>query len=171
MFGRPMPVHPSTVTRRGDRGLNPYSQLIPFGPERSLRASGAWPTPAPLAQQPRQPCDVDGDAPRLVGRQHLGLPCVGFVLSRIDMRENLSVGVADNEAAGDLEGVPRSRETAGWIGHRGLCLSDRNDGVAHRALVPAPGTNAVVGWLFRSFVQSRLRSSNANCSRASPDGD
>jgi hypothetical protein len=32
----------------------------------------------PLPEQPRQPRDVDGDAPRLVGRQHLSLHRLRF---------------------------------------------------------------------------------------------
>ena len=38
-----------------------------------------------LPEQLRQPCDVDGDAPRLVGGEHLGLPRLGFALSRVEV--------------------------------------------------------------------------------------
>jgi hypothetical protein len=48
----------------------------------------------------RQPRDVDGDPPRFVLRQHLGLQRFGFVVSGIDVRERLPVGVADDITAG-----------------------------------------------------------------------
>jgi hypothetical protein len=36
-----------------------------------------------LPEQLGQPRDVDGDAPRLVSGEHLGLPCLRFVRSRV----------------------------------------------------------------------------------------
>jgi hypothetical protein len=48
-----------------------------------------------LAKQLRQPRDVDGDAPRLVLRQHLGLQRFGFAISGKDVRERLTVDFYD----------------------------------------------------------------------------
>jgi hypothetical protein len=46
------------------------------------------------------------DPPRLVGRQHLRLQRLRFVLPRIDVHQCLPVGVTDNVAAGHLVGAP-----------------------------------------------------------------
>jgi hypothetical protein len=66
-----------------------------------------------LPEQLRQPCDVDGDAARLVLRENLRLSCFVFVVARVDVNERLAVGVADDVAAGYLVGVPGRRETSG----------------------------------------------------------
>jgi hypothetical protein len=54
----------------------------------------------------------DGDPPRLVGREHLGLPRLGFALSRVDVRDRLPVGVPARQAdrasgIGRPPGTPR----------------------------------------------------------------
>jgi hypothetical protein len=51
-------------------------------------------------------------SPRFVLREHLGLPRLGLVLSRVEVGERLPVGVADDIAAGDLVGAPGRREAA-----------------------------------------------------------
>jgi hypothetical protein len=61
-----------------------------------------------LPEQLRQPRDIDGNAPRLVLRQHL----LGLVLSRIDVRKFLPVGVSHDVAARHLVGAPWRREAA-----------------------------------------------------------
>jgi hypothetical protein len=53
-----------------------------------------------LPKQPRQPRDVDGDPSRLVLREHLRLTRFGFVLSRVDVRERLPVGVPETDLPG-----------------------------------------------------------------------
>jgi hypothetical protein len=63
-----------------------------------------------LPKQIRQPRDVDGDPPRFVFRQHLGLQRFGFAVTGIDVREPLPVGVADDVAAG---GILSARQGAG----------------------------------------------------------
>jgi hypothetical protein len=67
-----------------------------------------WRSPKQL----RQPRDVDGDRPRLVFRQHLGLQRFGFAFSGVDVGDRLTVGVTDDIAAGDLFGAPGRREAA-----------------------------------------------------------
>jgi hypothetical protein len=57
------------------------------------------------AKQLRQPRDVDGDPPGLVLRQDLGLQRLGFAVPGVDVRERLTVGVADDIAACDLVGA------------------------------------------------------------------
>ena len=52
-----------------------------------------------LPEQLRQPRDVDGDPPRFVGGEHLRLPRLGLVVSRIDVRDRLPVGVSHDVAA------------------------------------------------------------------------
>jgi hypothetical protein len=47
-----------------------------------------------LPEQLGQPRDVDGDAPRLVLRQHFRLQRLRLVLSRADVRKLLPVGVS-----------------------------------------------------------------------------
>jgi hypothetical protein len=48
--------------------------------------------------QLRQPRDVGGDPPRLVGRQCLRLMGLGRIDARIDVRQRLAGGVADDVA-------------------------------------------------------------------------
>jgi hypothetical protein len=67
-----------------------------------------------LPKQVRQPRGVDGDPPRLVGRQHLDLQWVGFVLPRVDADERPPVGVADDIAA---PGISSARQGAGQSAH------------------------------------------------------
>jgi hypothetical protein len=50
-------------------------------------------------KQLRQPRDVDGDPPRLILRQDLGLPCFGIVVAAVEVGEGLRVAVPDNIAA------------------------------------------------------------------------
>jgi hypothetical protein len=57
-----------------------------------------------LPEQLRQSRDVDGDPSRLVVREHLSLPCLGFVVAGIDVGERLTVGVPDDIAAGHRVG-------------------------------------------------------------------
>jgi hypothetical protein len=66
----------------------------------------------PNPQQLRQPRDVQRDPPRLVLRQHLRLPCFGIVVAGIDEHERLTLGVADDVAAGHLVGMPGRRKAA-----------------------------------------------------------
>jgi hypothetical protein len=85
---------------------------------------------------PTAPATVrcDRDAPRLVDREHLRLPRFGFAVPRVEVRESLSVGVANNEAARRQVGVPGRREKAGWVGHGAdhvaaeLVAEQRSDG-------------------------------------------
>jgi hypothetical protein len=64
-------------------------------------------------KQFRQPCDVERDAARLVGSQHLGLPCLVRVLTRVELGERLTAGVADDVAARYRVGAPGRREGEG----------------------------------------------------------
>jgi hypothetical protein len=89
-----------------------------------------------LAKQLRQPRDVDGDAPRLVLRQHLGLQRFGFTVSGIDVRERLPVGIADDIAAG-------------WSS------ADRASGRTHR--YPSIAAGAGCELLHVGFLRGRVR--------------
>jgi hypothetical protein len=71
-----------------------------------------------LSEQLRQPRDIDGDPPCFVFRQHLGLQRSGFAVSGIDVRDRLTVGVADDVAACDLCRRARARGSGGpslWV--------------------------------------------------------
>jgi hypothetical protein len=72
------------------------------------------------AQQFRQPRDVQRDPSRLVLCQHLCLPCFGFVLAAVEVRERLPVGVADDIAAGQLVGRANGSGSGGvgWASSR-----------------------------------------------------
>jgi hypothetical protein len=63
-----------------------------------------------LPEQLRQ--RVDGDPPRLVLRQHLRLPCLVIVLSRVYVRKLLPVGVPDDITVRRPVGAPGRREAA-----------------------------------------------------------
>jgi hypothetical protein len=65
-----------------------------------------------LPKQLRQPRDVDGDASRLILREHLGLPRLVFVVAGLEVGERLPIGVPDDVAAGHLVGAPGRREAA-----------------------------------------------------------
>jgi hypothetical protein len=66
----------------------------------------------PLAQQLRQSRHVDGDPASFVFGKHLGLHCLGFAVSRVDVDERLAVGVMDDVAARYPVGAPGWREAA-----------------------------------------------------------
>jgi hypothetical protein len=59
-----------------------------------------------LREQLGHPRDADGDAPRLVHRERLCLPCFGFVVPRVNIRERLPIGVPDDVTAGNGFGAP-----------------------------------------------------------------
>src|ERR1700722_16604399 len=58
--------------------------------------------PLALPKQLRQPRDVECDAARLVGGEHLGLPRVGLALTAVQIGDSLTVRVTNNVAAGHL---------------------------------------------------------------------
>jgi hypothetical protein len=59
----------------------------------------------------------NGNPPRLVLRQHLGLSSFGVVVTGVEVGKRLPIGVADDLAARHWIGVPRGREASGC--HRG----------------------------------------------------
>jgi hypothetical protein len=68
-----------------------------------------------LPEQFRESRDVERDATRLVGGEHLRLPRVGFVVTAVELGQRLSVGVPDDITAAPLVGMPRRREAAWWL--------------------------------------------------------
>jgi hypothetical protein len=72
--------------------------------------------PRPALRQPR---NVHSDPSCLVLCQDLGLPSLGIVVSAVEVRQRLPVGVADDVAAGHRGGVPGRGKSAGRFGHLG----------------------------------------------------
>jgi hypothetical protein len=101
------------LARWAARGPRPVSLMAGRGAGMAGRSSLVA---LRLPQQLRQPRDVDRDAPRLVGGEHLRLPRFVFVLAAVEVGKNLPIGVADNVAAGDLVGMPGRGEAAGGSG-------------------------------------------------------
>jgi len=54
---------------------------------------------------------LNGDAARLVFREHLRLPRFVFIVARVDVNERLTVGVTDDIAAGNSVGTPGRGES------------------------------------------------------------
>ena len=61
----------------------------------------------------RQPCENVSDPPRLIRRQFIEPPRIGFVLVGIDVCERLIVGIAHDVTAVYLLGTPWRREMTG----------------------------------------------------------
>jgi hypothetical protein len=111
--------HPQRKRPPGSKPATPYDEL-PGAPVPLIRCE-TWntmhlfrtvsvsqrclgSTPISPSQQLRQSHHVDGDAACLVFRENLRLPCFVFVVTRIDVRERLAVGVTPPGILSALQG-------------------------------------------------------------------